>query len=100
MSIRHSTTVAVCIYHHVSDVCSGEAVPEYQLAFQAELGNHPSFEEMQILVAREKFRPRLPEAWKENSLVGVSSHLKHSLVNLQLSLWGFVTTELIKPVRL
>ncbi|KAM9346921.1 bone morphogenetic protein receptor type-2-like [Symphorus nematophorus] len=46
----------------------GEAVPEYQLAFQAELGNHPSFEEMQILVAREKFRPRFPEAWKENSL--------------------------------
>ncbi|XP_029282417.1 bone morphogenetic protein receptor type-2-like [Cottoperca gobio] len=46
----------------------GEAVPEYQLAFQAELGNHPSFEEMQNLVAREKFRPRFPEAWKENSL--------------------------------
>ncbi|XP_074550633.1 bone morphogenetic protein receptor type-2-like [Halichoeres trimaculatus] len=46
----------------------GEAVPEYQLAFQAELGNHPSFEEMQILVAREKCRPRFPDAWKENSL--------------------------------
>lgn len=53
------------------DVCPGEAVPEYELAFQAELGNHPSFEEMQILVAREKFRPRFPEAWKKNSLVRV-----------------------------
>ncbi|KAA8578954.1 hypothetical protein FQN60_006046, partial [Etheostoma spectabile] len=46
----------------------GEAVPDYQLAFQAELGNHPSFEEMQVLVVREKVRPRFPEAWKDNSL--------------------------------
>ncbi|XP_075996148.1 bone morphogenetic protein receptor type-2-like isoform X2 [Genypterus blacodes] len=46
----------------------GESVPDYQLAFQAELGLHPSFEEMQILVAREKQRPLFPEAWKDNSL--------------------------------
>uniref|UniRef100_A0A668APE5 receptor protein serine/threonine kinase n=1 Tax=Myripristis murdjan TaxID=586833 RepID=A0A668APE5_9TELE len=51
-----------------SDLFPGEAVPDYQLAFQAETGNHPSFEEMQILVAREKQRPRFPDAWKENSL--------------------------------
>ncbi|KAK2840485.1 hypothetical protein Q5P01_014225 [Channa striata] len=56
-------------FRRCSDLFSGEAVPEYQLAFQAELGNHPSFEDMQILVAREKYRPRFPEAWKENSLV-------------------------------
>ncbi|XP_059198259.1 bone morphogenetic protein receptor type-2-like [Centropristis striata] len=55
-------------FRRCSHLFPGEAVPEYQLAFQAELGNHPSFEEMQILVAREKFRPRFPEAWKENSL--------------------------------
>ncbi|KAK9537175.1 hypothetical protein VZT92_004811 [Zoarces viviparus] len=55
-------------FRRCSHLFTGEAVPEYQLAFQAELGNHPSFEEMQILVAREKFRPRFPEAWKENSL--------------------------------
>lgn len=55
-------------FRRCSDLFPGEAVPEYQLAFQAELGNHPSFEEMQILVAREKHRPRFPEAWKENSL--------------------------------
>ncbi|TNN69541.1 Bone morphogenetic protein receptor type-2 [Liparis tanakae] len=35
---------------------------------QAELGNHPSFEDMQVLVSRDKFRPRFPESWKENSL--------------------------------
>ncbi|XP_029967171.1 bone morphogenetic protein receptor type-2-like [Salarias fasciatus] len=55
-------------FRRCSDLFPGEPVPEYQLAFQAELGNHPSFEEMQTLVVREKFRPRFPEAWKENSL--------------------------------
>ncbi|XP_038839653.1 bone morphogenetic protein receptor type-2-like, partial [Salvelinus namaycush] len=45
-----------------------EAVPDYQMAFQAEAGNHPSFEDMQVLVSREKERPKFPEAWKENSL--------------------------------
>lgn len=52
--------------------CPGDAVPEFQLAFQAELGNHPSFEDMQNLVAREKYRPRFPDAWKENSVVSGS----------------------------
>uniref|UniRef100_A0A3Q4IC75 receptor protein serine/threonine kinase n=1 Tax=Neolamprologus brichardi TaxID=32507 RepID=A0A3Q4IC75_NEOBR len=56
-------------FRRCSDLFAGEAVPEYQLAFQAELGNHPSFEDMQSLVAREKYRPRFPEAWKENSLL-------------------------------
>ncbi|KAM7408004.1 hypothetical protein PAMA_003641 [Pampus argenteus] len=56
-------------FRRCSDLFPGEAVPDYQLAFQMELGNHPSFEEMQMLVVREKYRPRFPEAWKENSLV-------------------------------
>lgn len=47
----------------------GESVPEYQMAFQTEVGNHPTFEDMQVLVSREKQRPKFPEAWKENSLV-------------------------------
>ncbi len=59
----------------------GEAVPDYQMAFQAEAGNHPSFEDMQVLVSREKQRPKFPEAWKENSLV---SHWD----DLILSLWS------------
>lgn len=50
---------------------AGESVPEYQMAFQAEVGNHPTFEDMQVLVSREKQRPKFPEAWKENSLVGL-----------------------------
>ncbi|AWP13715.1 bone morphogenetic protein receptor type II (serine/threonine kinase) [Scophthalmus maximus] len=56
-------------FRRCSDLFPGETVPEYQLAYQAELGNHPSFEEMQILVAREKYRPLFPDTWKENSPV-------------------------------
>lgn len=56
-------------FRRCSTLFSGEPVPQYQLPFQAELGNHPSFEEMQVLVVREKYRPRFPDAWKENSLV-------------------------------
>lgn len=51
-----------------TDLFPGETVPEYQMAFQTEAGNHPSFEDMQVLVSREKQRPKFPEAWKENSL--------------------------------
>uniref|UniRef100_A0AAY4BCP0 receptor protein serine/threonine kinase n=1 Tax=Denticeps clupeoides TaxID=299321 RepID=A0AAY4BCP0_9TELE len=51
-----------------TDLFPGETAPEYQMAFQAEVGNHPSFEDMQVLVSREKQRPKFPEAWKENSL--------------------------------
>ncbi|XP_007908791.1 bone morphogenetic protein receptor type-2 [Callorhinchus milii] len=51
-----------------TDLFPGESVPDYQMAFQAEVGNHPSFEDMQGLVSREKQRPKFPEAWKENSL--------------------------------
>uniref|UniRef100_A0A8C3FZJ3 Serine/threonine-protein kinase receptor n=1 Tax=Cyclopterus lumpus TaxID=8103 RepID=A0A8C3FZJ3_CYCLU len=51
-----------------TDLFPGESVPDYQMAFQAEAGNHPTFEDMQVLVSREKQRPKFPEAWKENSL--------------------------------
>lgn len=51
-----------------ADLFPGESVPTFQLAFQAEAGNHPTIEEMQVLVSRHKQRPTFPEAWKENSL--------------------------------
>ncbi|XP_005165892.1 bone morphogenetic protein receptor type-2a isoform X1 [Danio rerio] len=51
-----------------ADLFPGETVPAFQLAFQAEVGNHPTIEDMQALVSREKERPKFPEAWKENSL--------------------------------
>uniref|UniRef100_H3B5H4 receptor protein serine/threonine kinase n=1 Tax=Latimeria chalumnae TaxID=7897 RepID=H3B5H4_LATCH len=56
------------IFMRCTDLFPGETVPEYQMVFQAEVGNHPTFEDMQVLVSREKQRPKFPEAWKENSL--------------------------------
>nr|XP_056717379.1 bone morphogenetic protein receptor type-2 [Euleptes europaea] len=56
------------IFMRCTDLFPGEAVPDFQTAFQAEVGNHPTFEDMQVLVSREKQRPKFPEAWKENSL--------------------------------
>ncbi|XP_051996751.1 bone morphogenetic protein receptor type-2a isoform X2 [Xyrauchen texanus] len=51
-----------------ADLFPGETVPAFQMAFQAEVGNHPTIEDMQAHVSREKERPKFPEAWKENSL--------------------------------
>ncbi|XP_046712671.1 bone morphogenetic protein receptor type-2a isoform X2 [Silurus meridionalis] len=51
-----------------ADLFPGETVPTFQLAFQTEVGNRPTIEEMQVLVSRHKQRPKFPEAWKENSL--------------------------------
>ncbi|XP_029462146.1 bone morphogenetic protein receptor type-2 [Rhinatrema bivittatum] len=56
------------IFMRCTDLFPGELLPDYQMAFQAEVGNHPTFEDMQVLVSREKQRPKFPEAWKENSL--------------------------------
>ncbi|XP_034993325.1 bone morphogenetic protein receptor type-2 [Zootoca vivipara] len=56
------------IFMRCTDLFPGESVPEFQAAFHTEVGNHPTFEDMQVLVSREKQRPKFPEAWKENSL--------------------------------
>lgn len=50
------------------------------MAFQTEVGNHPTFEDMQVLVSREKQRPKFPEAWKENSLVRKTKLLKRGFM--------------------
>uniref|UniRef100_A0A8B9XVP2 receptor protein serine/threonine kinase n=1 Tax=Bos mutus grunniens TaxID=30521 RepID=A0A8B9XVP2_BOSMU len=65
--LAHSVTRGLA-YLHTELPRGGESVPEYQMAFQTEVGNHPTFEDMQVLVSREKQRPKFPEAWKENSL--------------------------------
>ncbi|XP_033732873.1 uncharacterized protein LOC117322207 [Pecten maximus] len=48
-----------------SDLYQGVPTPDYMLPFQKEAGNHPSFEEMQILVSRNKVRPKFPAVWKD-----------------------------------
>jgi len=47
------------------DLYQGCPMPEFQLPFQAEAGSPPSFEEMQLLVSRNKVRPKFPEVWKD-----------------------------------
>lgn len=52
-----------------SDLYQGLEVPEYKLPFEAEIGLHPTFEQMQVLVSRHKARPLFPEVWKDSNLV-------------------------------
>ncbi|KAF6203955.1 hypothetical protein GE061_002293 [Apolygus lucorum] len=39
-------------------------VPQYTMPFEKEVGLHPTFEEMQVLVCRNKARPLYPVEWK------------------------------------
>ncbi|KAK3591222.1 hypothetical protein CHS0354_003854 [Potamilus streckersoni] len=48
-----------------SDLYQGAPMPDYSLPFQAEAGIHPTFEEMQEIVSRNKQRPKFPEVWKD-----------------------------------
>ncbi|XP_014662897.1 PREDICTED: serine/threonine-protein kinase par-1-like [Priapulus caudatus] len=50
-----------------SDLFQGLELPEYQLPFQEEVGPHPSFEDMQDVVCRNKWRPRFPDVWKDTN---------------------------------
>jgi len=39
-----------------------ESAP-YRMPFESEIGQHPTFEQMQVLVTRKKARPLFPEGW-------------------------------------
>lgn len=43
-----------------------EAMPPYKQPYESEVGKMPSLEQMQILVSRQKVRPKFPNAWKRN----------------------------------
>ncbi|GFG31184.1 hypothetical protein Cfor_12775 [Coptotermes formosanus] len=44
---------------------NGSETPPYRLPFEAEVGHHPTFEQMQGLVSRHKARPLFPELWRD-----------------------------------
>lgn len=46
---------------------AGQNPPPYAAPYEAEIGKHPSFEHMQILVSRHKARPIFPVNWGETS---------------------------------
>ncbi|XP_042228428.1 uncharacterized protein LOC121870633 [Homarus americanus] len=49
------------------DLYQGLQTPPYMLPFQAEIGLHPSFEQVQVLVTRNKARPLFPSVWKDTN---------------------------------
>lgn len=46
----------------------GGPVAEYSLPFEAELGSHPTLEEMQDSIAAKKLRPRLYDEWRTHTV--------------------------------
>ncbi|KAK2154078.1 hypothetical protein LSH36_277g01029 [Paralvinella palmiformis] len=50
-----------------SALYQGMPVPEYKLPYQAEIGVQPTFEEMQLLVTKNKARPAFPDVWKDTN---------------------------------
>lgn len=56
-------------FRRCHDLFSGRTAPHFELAFEAELGQELSLEDMHELVAREKYRPQFPPEWKHNSPV-------------------------------
>lgn len=46
----------------------GGPVAEYRLPFEAELGSHPTLEEMQDNIAAKKLRPKLYPEWRQHTV--------------------------------
>lgn len=46
----------------------GGPVEEYRLPFEAELGSHPTLEEMQENVVTKKLRPRIYDHWRNHNV--------------------------------
>lgn len=51
-----------------------DEIGNYQMPFEEQVGLHPTFEDMQILVSRERKRPQFPDAWKQNSQVRMDDY--------------------------
>ncbi|KAG8182062.1 hypothetical protein JTE90_013992 [Oedothorax gibbosus] len=50
-----------------SDLFQGLEVPEYKAPFVAEIGLHPTMEQLQHLVVKRKSRPLFPDIWKDTN---------------------------------
>lgn len=50
--------------------CTAQSGPvgEYRLPFEAELGSHPTLEEMQDNIAAKKLRPRILDEWRSHTV--------------------------------
>lgn len=48
---------------------TGSEVPPYRMPYESEIGHHPTFEQMQVLIVRHKARPLFPETWKDSTAI-------------------------------
>lgn len=48
----------------------GQIIPAYRAPYESEIGQHPTFEQMQVLVARHKARPLFPAGWGAGGTAG------------------------------
>lgn len=49
-----------------------QTTPSYKLPYEKEVGKKPSFEQMQILVSRQKTRPQFPTGWGGDSAAKIA----------------------------
>jgi len=47
----------------------GLPTPDFRLPFEAEVGVHPTFADVQTAVSRNKLRPAFPDVWKDTNMV-------------------------------
>nr|XP_018896083.1 PREDICTED: activin receptor type-2A-like [Bemisia tabaci]XP_018896084.1 PREDICTED: activin receptor type-2A-like [Bemisia tabaci]XP_018896085.1 PREDICTED: activin receptor type-2A-like [Bemisia tabaci] len=58
--------VSRCVIHQKETESENENSQSYQLPYEAEVGSHPSLEDMQECVVYKKQRPAIPESWREH----------------------------------
>lgn len=76
---------------YIVDV-EGCPVPDYQMPYQQEAGLQPTFEEMQILVSRNKVRPKFPDVWPSHNQVRISRPWKIETVTAKYSWNNFMSS--------
>lgn len=50
-----------------SDLYQGIDVPSYKMPFEQEVGQKPTFDQLKVLVSRNKARPLFPDIWKDSN---------------------------------
>ncbi|XP_067834472.1 bone morphogenetic protein receptor type-2-like [Heptranchias perlo] len=56
------------IFMKCIDLFPGGTTPDFQAAFEAEVGSNPTFEQMVTTVAKRRQRPKFPPNWKESNM--------------------------------
>uniref|UniRef100_UPI00398ECCB4 bone morphogenetic protein receptor type-2-like isoform X2 n=1 Tax=Pristiophorus japonicus TaxID=55135 RepID=UPI00398ECCB4 len=56
------------IFMKCADLFPGGATPDFQAAFEAEIGRNPTFQQMVTMVSKRRQRPTFPPKWKESNM--------------------------------